>query len=49
MLEIWSVSTLLISSGIRRLKLLRPASTCATGIWSLTAAMAPATVEFVSP
>ena len=47
--EMWSTSILLISSGIDMSKLLRPASTCATGICSLAAARAPARVVFVSP
>lgn len=45
----WSVTTRLISSGMRRLKLRSPASTWATGIESFQAARAPASVELVSP
>jgi len=44
-----SVTMRLISSGIVRSKLRRPASTCATGICNLTAAKAAAIVEFTSP
>lgn len=47
--DIWSVRILFCSSGIFILKLLRPASTWATGINSLLAHKAPAKVEFVSP
>ena len=45
----WSVSTRLCSSGIRRLNERSPASRCATGTCSFTAATAAASVEFVSP
>ena len=44
-----SATMRLISSGIRRLKDRRPASTWATGMCSLAAASAPASVELVSP
>ena len=47
--ERWSATTRLSSSGIRRSKLRRPASTWATGMPSLAAPSAPASVEFVSP
>ncbi len=47
--EIASVRMRLISSGMPRSKLRRPASTCATGRPSLTAVRAAATVEFTSP
>ena len=47
--ERWSATTRLISSGMRRSKLRRPASTWATGTPSFEAASAPASVEFVSP
>ena len=40
---------LFISSGMARLKERNPASMCATGIRSLTAAKVPARVELVSP
>ena len=46
---IWSVSTRLISSGIARSKLRRPASTCTTGTPFLTATSAQARVELTSP
>ena len=45
----WSVTTRLISSGMRRSNDRRPASTCATGIMSLAATSAAAIVELVSP
>ncbi len=45
----WSVSFRLCSSGIVRSKLRRPDSMCATGIESLTAASAAASVELTSP
>ena len=45
----WSVRTRLISSGMARLKERSPASRWATGMCSLTAARAAASVEFVSP
>ena len=44
-----SVTMRLISSGMERSKLRRPASTWATGISSLAAAIAAAIVEFTSP
>ena len=44
-----SVTMRLISSGIVRSKLRRPASTCATRMPSLAATSAPASVEFTSP
>ena len=47
--ETASVSLRLCSSGINGSKLLSPASRCATGTWSLTAASAPASVELTSP
>ena len=45
----WSVRTRLCSSGMRRSKLRSPASRCATGMSSFTAASAPASVELTSP
>ena len=47
--ETASVTTRLISSGIVRLKDLKPASTCISGKVNLDATSAPASVEFVSP
>ena len=44
-----SVAMRLTSSGISRSKLRRPASTCATGMPSLTAVSAAASVELTSP
>ena len=47
--EMWSVRQRLISSGICRLNDLKPASTWATGRWSLAATSAAASVLLVSP
>ena len=47
--DTWSATSRLISSGICRLKLRRPASTCARGMWSFAADSVAARVEFVSP
>ncbi len=47
--ESWSVTMRLISSGMLRSRLLRPDSTCPTGIIRFAAASAQATVEFTSP
>ncbi len=47
--ETWSVRQRLISSGIRGLNDLKPASTWATGRWSLAATSAAASVLLVSP
>jgi len=46
---VWSQTIRLISSGILLLNERSPASICAMGIFSLDAATAPASVEFVSP
>ena len=48
-MQIESVRTRLISSGMVRSKLRRPASTWATGMPSFTAVIVAATVEFTSP
>ena len=44
-----SVTSRLISSGIRRSPLRSPASTCATGMCSFLATIEQASVEFTSP
>src|SRR5881409_4169557 len=44
-----SVTTRLISSGMGRSRLRRPASTCPTRTWSFAATRAAATVELTSP